>query len=130
MVSTAIANATLAVGILRLIGRLCSRANPFSVRLLLGDSAHPPLFGQPARPDHGAWALRSVPSGAPPWNIRAAFWYGVVGRETPLRWPWRRRGFRDAPSGLRWGAPAVEVARTGAGRIPDFPEQCVGKDGL
>ena len=41
------------------------------------------------------------PSGAPPLDIRAAFWYGVVGRETPLRWPWRRRGSRDVPSACK-----------------------------
>ena len=33
-----------------------------------------------------------------PLNIRAAFCYGVVGREKPLRWPWRRRGSRGGPS--------------------------------
>ena len=35
------------------------------------DSAHPPLFGQAARPDgRGAWALRSFPSGAPAGHSR------------------------------------------------------------
>ena len=63
--------------------RSCSRTIPLRFALR-GDSAHPPLFGQPARPDRGAWALRSFPSGAP-LDICAAFWYGVVGREMASR---------------------------------------------
>ena len=42
-----------------------------------------------------------LPSRRAPLDIRAAFWYRVVGRETPLRWPWRRRGSRDGPSACR-----------------------------
>ena len=49
----------------------------------------PASFRPPARSDHGAWGasvclLRPAPCGVP-LDIRAAFWYGVVGREMPLR---------------------------------------------
>ena len=61
--------------------------DPFSGRFARGqrpDSAHPPLFGQPARPDdRGAWALRSFPfrrfSGASPWTFARRF--GTVSGE-------------------------------------------------
>ena len=46
------------------------------MRLALAQRPLPAFFGQPARPDHGAGVLRSAPL-----DIRAAFWYGVVGRE-------------------------------------------------
>ena len=39
----------------------------------------PPVYGPPARPDPGAGAPWCVLSGAP-LDIRAAFWYGVVGK--------------------------------------------------
>ena len=48
------------------------------------DSAHPPLSG-------GQPGLITAPGrfGRPlrPLDIRAAFWYGALGREMPLRWP-------------------------------------------
>ena len=47
--------------------------DPSSVRLARGQRPHPPPSGQPARPDHGAWALRSVPSGVPPWTFARRF---------------------------------------------------------
>ena len=46
----------------------------------------PASFRQPAEP-HGAEHLRSSPRQARSLlDIRAAFWYGAVGREADLRW--------------------------------------------
>ena len=46
----------------------------------------PASFRQPAEP-HGAEHLRSSPRQARSLlDIRAAFWYGAVGREAGLRW--------------------------------------------
>ena len=47
----------------------------------------PASFRQPAEPRHGAEHLRSSPRQARSLlDIRAAFWYGAVGREADLRW--------------------------------------------
>ena len=47
----------------------------------------PASFRQPAEPRHGAEHLRSSPRQARSLlDIRAAFWYGAVGREAGLRW--------------------------------------------
>ena len=47
----------------------------------------PASFRQPAEPRHGAEHLRSSPRQARSLlDIRAAFWYGSVGREADLRW--------------------------------------------
>ena len=47
----------------------------------------PASFRRPAEPRHGAEHLRSSPRQARSLlDIRAAFWYGAVGREADLRW--------------------------------------------
>ena len=47
----------------------------------------PASFRQTAEPRHGAEHLRSSPRQARSLlDIRAAFWYGAVGREADLRW--------------------------------------------
>ena len=57
-------------GLCRLFIGFCSRTIPFGS--FCGATQRPgqrprASFGQPAQPDHGPWALRSVASGAPPW---------------------------------------------------------------
>ena len=94
---TAMGAALLRRGLFRLfIGVFaCGRALRCALR---GDSAPTRLFSG-SQPDlitaPGRFGL-SPP--APPLDIRAAFCYGVVGREKPLRWPWRRRRSRDGSS--------------------------------
>ena len=67
--------ALLRRGLSRLFVGALSRRSPSSVRLALAQRPLPAIIGQPARPDRGAGVLRSAPL-----NIRAAFWYGVVGK--------------------------------------------------
>ena len=65
----------------RRVSRIChylaivDSRSPSSVRLALAQRPLLAIIGQPARPDRGAGVLRSAPL-----NIRAAFWYGVVGK--------------------------------------------------
>ena len=72
-----------------LFGAPCAGTTP-ATRLL---GSHPDLITAPGR-------LGLSPPDIP-LDICAAFCYGVVGREKPLRWPWRRRGSRDVPSACK-----------------------------
>ena len=70
----------------------------------------PASFRRPAEPRHGAEHRRSSPRQARSLlDIRAAFWYGAVGREADRRWPvttgFQRRTF-DVP---RTGAPCIDL---------------------
>ena len=52
----------------RLFMGVCARGRSLSARFARGqrpDSAHPPLFGQPARPDHGPWVEMATRKGLP-----------------------------------------------------------------
>ena len=67
----------------------------------------PASFRQPAEPRHGAEHLRSSPRQARSLlDIRAAFWYGAVGREADLRWL-RRQDSSDVHS----TCPELELAQ-------------------
>ena len=98
-------------------------------------SAYPRLFRRPAEPRNGTEHRRSVPLG------RAPFWT-FARRSGTVPWEGRQTcdGCDDRIPGtyIRRAAnrrplhrsPEPSPVRSGRGRIPDFPEQCVGKDGL